>query len=514
MVWRLETSNGDEASKVKYEVLRYCNRGLDIGCGPRKVWPHLIGVDNLTDTKLFGIRMRPDIAIGDASRLVMFADQSFDTVFSSHTLEHIEDYRAALREWWRLLAPGGHLTLYLPHCDLYPRIGQPGANPDHKHDFAPEDIVAAMREIAPDWTLLVNETRDQDDEYSFLQVYRREKTSAGQIDKASEPKPEKSVGIVRVGGHGDALWASSVCANYKEQGYHVTCYVGPTGGAVLKHDPNIDDLVVFSDTVIPNEEAVAFWCHQAKRHTKFINLIGSVENRLLPHETSYEFFLPQTVRHRLMNANYLETVHAYADLPPSNFRQRYYPSAAEEAWAKRIRAELPGPVVVINPAGSGPVKYWPYTQRLMELLAARKVYSVALGDIRDESVLGVEPYGIYAGMEWPVRHALAYALQADAVVATESLIANAVAFEPMLKIVTLSHSSVENLTKHWVNTASAEPLALGCYPCHRVHPPNYSFCARDTTTKAAACQALARPEKVAELVLNYLEHIGKLEPVT
>jgi hypothetical protein len=150
----------------------------------------------------------------------------------------------------------------------------------------------------------------------------------------------------------------------------------------------------------------------------------------------------------------------------------------------------------------------------MELLAARKVYSVALGDIRDESVLGIEPYGIYAGMEWPVRHALAYALQADAVVATESLIANAVAFEPMLKIVTLSHSSVENLTKHWVNTASAEPLALGCYPCHRVHPPNYSFCARDTTTKAAACQALARPEKVAELVLNYLEHIGKLEPVT
>jgi predicted SAM-dependent methyltransferase len=488
MVWRLETSNGDEASKIKYEVLRYCNRGLDIGCGPRKVWPHLIGVDNLTDTKLFGIRMRPDIAISDASRLAMFADGSFDTVFSSHTLEHIVDYKAALREWWRVIAPGGHLTLYLPHRDLYPRIGQPGANPDHKHDFAPEHIVAAMREIAPDWTLLVNETRDQDDEYSFLQVYRREKAGEGQRDKASEPKPEKSVGIVRVGGHGDALWASSVCANYKERGYHVTCYVGPTGGAVLKHDPNIDDLVVFSDTVIPNDEAVAFWCHQAKRHTKWINLIGSVENRLLPHETSYEFFLPQSVRHRLMNSNYLEMVHAYSDLPTTNFRQRYYPSAAEEAWAKRIRAELPGPVVVINPAGSGPV-------------------------IKDESVLGVEPYGIYAGMEWPVRHALAYALQADAVVATESLIANAVAFELMLKVITLSHSSVENLTKHWVNTASAEPLALGCYPCHRVHPPNYSFCARDTTTKAAACQALARPETIAKLVIEYLEKTGKLEPI-
>lgn len=509
MVWKLETSNGDESSKIKYEVLRYCNRGLDIGCGPRKVWPHLTGIDNFTDTKLFGIRMRPDMAVADASRLPMFADGAFDTVFSSHTLEHIVDFKAALREWWRLLSVGGHLTLYLPHRDLYPRIGQPGANPDHKHDFCNDDIVEAMREIAPDWTLLVNETRDKDDEYSFLQVFRREKPGHGH--QVAPPLPEKNIGIVRVGGHGDALWASSVAANYKEQGYHVTCYVGPTGGAILKHDPNIDDLVVFSDTVIPHAESVAFWCHQAQRHQKWVNLIGSVENRLLPHETSYEFFLPHSVRHRLMNANYLETVHAYADLPPTGFRQKYYPSAEERAWAEKIRAELPGPLVVINPAGSGPVKYWPYAQRLMELLAERKVYSIAIGDIRDETVVGCEPYGIFGGMEWPVRHALALALQADAVVATESLVANAVAFEPMLKVVTLSHSSIENLTKHWVNTASAEALAIPCYPCHRVHPPSYSFCARDTTTKAAACQAVARPEGIAKLVLSYLEDVGKLE---
>lgn len=511
MVWRAETSNGNEAAKVKYEVLRYCNKGFDIGCGPQKVWPHLIGLDNLKDTQLFSIPMKPDIAIGDAARLSMFSDGCVDTVFSSHTLEHIEDHKAALREWWRLLSIGGHLTLYLPHRDLYPRIGEPGANPDHKHDFCNDDIIEAMREVAPDWTLLVNETRDQDDEYSFLQVFRREASGTGQ--RVAPPRPEKSVGIVRVGGHGDALWASSVCANYKAQGYHVTCYVGPTGGAVLKHDPNIDDLVVFSDTVIPHNESVAFWCHQAKGHAKFFNLIGSVENRLLPHETSYEFFLPQTVRHRIMNQNYLEMVHAYSDLPPENFKQRYYPSAAEAEWARKIRAQLPGPVVVINPAGSGPVKYWPHTQRLMELLAERKIYSVALGDIRDESVVGVEPYGIFAGMEWPVRHALAYALQADAVVATESLIANAVAFEPMLKVITLSHSSVENLTKHWINTASAEPKAVPCYPCHRVHPPSYAFCARDTTTRAAACQAVARPEGIAKLVIAYLEDTGKLEKI-
>lgn len=510
MVWRPEDPQGEEAQKVRFDVLRYCKRGFDIGCGPRKVWPHLIGIDSGKDTQLFGIQMKPDLMVPNAARMTMFADGCVDTVFSSHTLEHIEDYRAALKEWWRLLSVGGHLILYLPHRDLYPRIGEPGSNPDHKHDFAPEDIVAAMREIAPDWSLLVNETRDQGTEYSFLQVFRREAAGKGQRDVASEPRHPKRVGFVRVGGHGDALWAASPIAHYKEQGWHTTVYVASAGAKILRHDPNIDDLVELPDNVLSHEELLACWAHLARHHDKWINLVGSVENRLLAHRESNEFYLPHALRHELMNTNYLEMVHRYADIPPGDWRQRFHPTDEEREWARRMRLLLDGPVVVINPAGSGPVKYWPHTQRLMELLAARGVYSLALGDIRDDKVIGVEPYGIFVGMEWPVRHALAYALQADAVVATESLIANAAAFEPMLKVITLSHSSVENLTKHWINTASAEPTTLSCYPCHRIHPVHFGFCTRDTVTNAAACQALARPEKIAEIVIDYLERAGKL----
>ena len=55
-----------------------------------------------------------------------------------------EHTQAVLREWWRVIRPGGHLVLYLPHKAHYPNIGQPGANPAHKHDFLPEDIVKAM----------------------------------------------------------------------------------------------------------------------------------------------------------------------------------------------------------------------------------------------------------------------------------------------------------------------------------------------------------------------------------
>jgi len=503
MTWDPRAPQGNEARKVRFDVLPYCRQGFDLGCGPDKVWPHLLGIDSGKDTKLFGIAMKPDVVLPDCTRLTMFADGCTETVFSSHLLEHVEDTVGALREWWRVLRPGGHLILYLPHKDFYPNIGQPGANPDHKHDFLPQDIVDAMTVAAPDWSLLVNQDRNEGQEYSFLQVYRKEDAGKGQHERWKDPKPFKTAGLVRIGGHGDALWASSVLWHLKQQGYHVTVYTAKTGADVLRHDPHIDRLIALPDGVLTDDELMAFWAHEAVKYDRWTNLLGSVENRLLYHQNTSEFFLPHRLRHRFANHNYLEMVHDYADVP-HEWHQKYYPLEVERAWAKKMRALLPGPVVVINPAGSGPVKYWPHAQRLMELLAEHKIYSLVLGDVRDDAVLGCEPYGIFVGMEWPVRNALAYALEADVVVATESLIANAVAFEPMLKVITLSHSSRENLTRDWINTATIEPEGLACYPCHRIHPPAYHFCARDTVTKAAACQAKARPEAIADLIVQYL----------
>ena len=142
MTWFLNAPQGDESGKVRFDVLPYCaNGGLDIGCGPSKVWPTMVGIDSGVDTQLFGIQMKPDMLVKDAAKLSMFADDHMPCVFSSHLLEHIADYQGALREWWRIVKPGGHLVLYLPHKDLYPNIGQPGSNPDHKHDFVNDDIV-------------------------------------------------------------------------------------------------------------------------------------------------------------------------------------------------------------------------------------------------------------------------------------------------------------------------------------------------------------------------------------
>ena len=173
MTWTLEDSNGNEAAKVKYEIVHFTRgKGIDLGCGPSKAFPHMIGIDSGKDTELFGVEMKPDVVCEDASSLDFIDDATLDFVFSSHLLEHIDNTLAALTEWWSKLKVGGHLCLYLPHRDLYPRIGQHGSNPDHRWDFCNEDIIAAMEQIGS-WDLLVNEVRSGGDEYSFLQVFKK-----------------------------------------------------------------------------------------------------------------------------------------------------------------------------------------------------------------------------------------------------------------------------------------------------------------------------------------------------
>ena len=508
MTWDAKTSNGFESRKIRYEVLPYLARGgLDIGCGPDKVWGHLVGIDSGKDTQLFGVAMRPDMTVADAARLPIFADGAIENVYSSHLLEHIDDFAAALNEWWRILKVGGHLVLYLPHADYYPNIGEPGANPDHKHDFRPSDIIAAMSVIAPDWTLLEQQERNERDEYSFLLVFRKEVCAHGH---QYPPRIEvKTAGIVRIGGNGDALWAGSVADHLHEQGYSVTVFAAANGEEVLRHDQHIARIVTLPRGLLSDDELIEFWAWQAPKFDKWVNLVGSVEGRLLPHQSANEFYLPQALRHQLMNTNYLDMVHAYAELPVgAECRQRFHPSDDERALAKKLRADLPGPLVLVSPTGSGPFKAWPHAQQFMELMADAGIYTLMVGDLRDLPDLDIVQrhgidYGHVVGTEWPLRLALAMTLEADAVVATESVFANAAALEPMPKVVMLSHSSNENLTRDWRNCVALE-APVGCHPCHRIHNHGMALCAKDTVTGGSACMASYGAEFVADIVLRAL----------
>ena len=59
--------------------------------------------------------------VGDAADLSRFTDSTFEAVYASHVAEHFgyrQDLLAALREWWRVLQPGGQLYVSVPDLDI------------------------------------------------------------------------------------------------------------------------------------------------------------------------------------------------------------------------------------------------------------------------------------------------------------------------------------------------------------------------------------------------------------
>jgi SAM-dependent methyltransferase len=55
----------------------------------------------------------------DATYLEGIEPESFYTVYSSHLLEHLKYPRVAIKRWYEVLKPTGHLIIMVPHRDLY-----------------------------------------------------------------------------------------------------------------------------------------------------------------------------------------------------------------------------------------------------------------------------------------------------------------------------------------------------------------------------------------------------------
>jgi ubiquinone/menaquinone biosynthesis C-methylase UbiE len=64
------------------------------------------------------------------------ANEYYDFVHSSHSLEHMIDPVEALVNWIRVLKPGGHLIITVPDEDMYEHGIWPSVyNQDHKWSF-------------------------------------------------------------------------------------------------------------------------------------------------------------------------------------------------------------------------------------------------------------------------------------------------------------------------------------------------------------------------------------------
>jgi SAM-dependent methyltransferase len=116
-------------------ALDYCRgKGIDVGAG---FWP-------LPGAVAVDLWKGP----GAGRSLNDFEDGSLDYVFSSHCLEHIENWREALAEWISKLHPKGILFLYLPHpaCAIW-HPASPFVGNGHKWIPTPDTIKGKLCEL-------------------------------------------------------------------------------------------------------------------------------------------------------------------------------------------------------------------------------------------------------------------------------------------------------------------------------------------------------------------------------
>jgi SAM-dependent methyltransferase len=119
------------------------------------ILPHAIGVDL-------------DFPGYDGTRLP-FPDESVDTVYSSHMLEHVVDYWAAIREWYRVLKFGGFIVCAVPHQFLYEKkTALPSFwNADHKRFYTPASLLHEFETALAPNTYRIRHLRDNDEDYTY-----------------------------------------------------------------------------------------------------------------------------------------------------------------------------------------------------------------------------------------------------------------------------------------------------------------------------------------------------------
>lgn len=101
--------------------------GLDVGCGD---WP-------LKGARPIDLKRNDDA--------MALPDGEWDYIFSSHLLEHLPNYVAAIEHWKTRIRAGGVLFLYLPHSSM--KYWQPTRNRKHLHTWEPAQMADILREL-------------------------------------------------------------------------------------------------------------------------------------------------------------------------------------------------------------------------------------------------------------------------------------------------------------------------------------------------------------------------------
>lgn len=319
---------------------------------------------------------------------------------------------------------------------------------------------------------------------------------------------DRWAGIARMGGIGDNLIAASVLRPLKAAGYRTDVISQAPQAVVFENNPFLDRLIVKAKDDWPKDFlAWQQWFDvRGREYDLFVNLSHTVEHLagLFPIQTA--FYWPLKWRRRVCDWSYIETAHDVFDMPHT-FGPLFFPTDDEQKKARATKDKIGSCVVGWCLTGTRIDKVYPYsTVAVARIIKEIGVPVILLGGPGKDYVMAqeIEKYvraqnGSTAGLHlalspdpemptWPIRRLLSQALACDVMVGPDTGPMWAVAFEPMPKVLMLSHASKKNIASHWINTTvlHADPIRVPCHPCHRLHD-SPSTCVSNKENTGAAC---------------------------
>lgn len=299
---------------------------------------------------------------------------------------------------------------------------------------------------------------------------------------------DKTAVVVRYGAIGDMVMLTPVLRLLKEDGYHVTVNCRKASAPILYNNPHVDKFL-YHDEKIPNQQLKAHWDKLSEKFDRFINLSESIERGLLPAEGKHkEYYLSHEDRHRMFNVNYYDRTLELSGYPHvTGLNGELYFSREEESWALELKEQFKNRFWILwSLSGSSYHKTYPFAEEVAVkfLNSHEDAVTMTVGDELCRLLEWNHKRNKKRCGSWgnTIRKSLMATKYANLVVATETGIANAAGCFVTPKIIMLSHSSQENLTKYWKNCVSLTPENAACYPCHQLHY-NLDSCPLDTLAK-------------------------------
>jgi len=482
MAWNQEFSQGYESRKCRYRIIPYL-RGIifDLGCGSEKISSNAIGID------ISGKVANFNLDLSDPNSLDIFAENSVDTVFSSHLLEDMFNTESVLKSWWRLVKVGGHLILYLPHKDFYPNIGKEGANPRHQKDFVPTDILKIMKKFASYKVISCREYNSKD-EYSFELILKKKhqilKELKNIIDISDKDMRERAI-VIRYGGMGDMITITPVLKKLHDEGYHVTVNTVPDHVCALDNNPNVDDVIIQEHDILPISYVGEYVEYLKTKYDRVINLCGSIEDKFLKNPRRfnglYEMF-KNVGKEKLDNVNYYdETLKASGFTDTGLNGELYLSDAEKESWEYFKKKNKDYFKILWCIKGSSSHKFCVDAEDIMvEMLSKHKDIKIYVVGGKETQAMELKEERL---INWvgkrDFRTSIIMTKYVDLVISPETGVLNAAGCFSTPKIGLLTHSCKNNLTKYFENDYSVQSKAE-CSPCHKlVHDIDFCPLAKD-----------------------------------